>query len=324
VEMDSKTEAVIAKVRKLLAMAEGNANENEAAVAAAKAQELLEAYNLDITIVNRRTGKHAARDDKTRAGGLYKWQRELWNAIATMNFCKYYFYRGLSAGSQYEHQLIGSKANVISTEVMGQYLEHTIERLARQWVNANRPGKSIFIKEAIAYREGVAANLSNRLWTLRYEHLKEQEAARKAERERNKAAGINTENALVLQDVINSEEDLNTDYINKWEPGTAAKQRVQREARQAAAEAEAARLLREQAEWDAAHPEEARARKEREAAKSAREYEEWSKRQSKQRGRKETAEEKRRRMPSFRTGYQDGDNVQLNKQIDKNSPKRLG
>jgi hypothetical protein len=323
-EMDSKTEAVIAKVRKLLAMADGNANENEAAVAAAKAQELLEAYNLNMTIVNRKSGKHEARDDKRRAGGLYKWQRELWNAIATMNFCKYYYYRGLSAGSQYEHQLIGSKANVVSTEVMGQYLEHTIERLARQWVNTNRPNKSIFIKEAIAYREGVAANLTNRLWTIRYEHMREQEAARKEERARNAAKGINTENALVLQDVVNSEEDLNSDYVNKWEPGTSAKLRAEREARQAAADREAARILREMEEYDAAHPEEAAARKKREAEKAAREYENYKRRSRNQRSRKETAEEKRRRMPSFHDGYSDGDKVQLNKQIGKNSPKRIG
>src|SRR5262245_17767723 len=119
-EMDAKTEAVIAKVKKLLAMAAGNANEHEAALAAEKAQELLEAYNLDMTIMNRQTGKHSPRKDQKRAGGLYKWQRELWYAIATLNFCKYYYYRGLAAGSQYEHQLIGSHANVVSSEVMGQ------------------------------------------------------------------------------------------------------------------------------------------------------------------------------------------------------------
>ena len=120
---DPKMEAVIAKIRKLLAMADGNANEHEAAVAASKAQELLEAYNLDMAIIGRKTGTHAPRNDKKRAGGLYKWQRDLWFATATLNFCKYYYFRGLVAGSQYEHQLIGSHVNVVSTEVMANWFE---------------------------------------------------------------------------------------------------------------------------------------------------------------------------------------------------------
>ena len=324
-EMDARTEAVIAKVRKLLAMAQGNANEHEAALAAEKAQELLEAYNLDMAVLNKQENKHSARKDEKRNGGLYKWQRELWNAVATINFCKYYFYRGLAAGSQYEHQIIGSHANVIGTEVMAQYLEQAIERLARQWVNANRPGKSIFIKEAIAYREGVAANLSNRLWTIRYEHLREQDRKRDEERARNKAAGIDTENALVLSDVVNTEEDLNNDYINGWEPGTSAKNRKEREARQAVAEENARRIIAEQEAWDLAHPEQARARKEREAAQQAEQDRKWRERMDRQssRPRKETAEEKRRRLPSFGQGYRDGADVSLDKQIKHDPTKRI-
>jgi hypothetical protein len=192
-------DAIIAKVRKLLAMAEGNANEHEAAVAAMKAQELLEAYNLDMTSVGRQTNQHAPRQDQKQSGGLYKWQRELWYAVATLNFCKYWYHRGLKAGSQYEHQVIGSHANVVGTELMAKYLEQTIERLARQWVAENRPGRSIFIKEAIAFREGVSQRISERLWSQRYEHTRAEKAKQDAERERNRAQGINTENALVLQ-----------------------------------------------------------------------------------------------------------------------------
>jgi hypothetical protein len=277
-----------------------------------------------MTIIGRKTGTHAPRNDKKRAGGLYKWQRDLWFATATLNFCKYYYFRGLRAGEQYEHQLIGSHVNVVSTEVMANYLEQAIERLARRWVAENRPGRSIFIKEAIAFREGVAARISERLWNLRYEHTRQEEAKRKEERERNRARGIETENALVLQDVINTEEDLNNDYINKWEPGTSARMRSERAARQAAAEAEAAELLRKQEEWDAAHPEDAKRRKKREAERAEQEYEKWKRKSQSKRYRKATPEEERRQLGSFHTGYAEGDKVSLNKQVSKTDQRKLG
>src|SRR4249920_428369 len=260
---DAKTEAVIEKVRKLMALASGNDNEHQAEAASAKARELLEAYNLDMAVLGKATNSHAPRNDQKLRGGLYGWQRDLWNMTATLNFCKYSFYRGLRAGSSYEHRLIGSKANVISTTIMAQYLQDTIERLAREWVNTHRPGKSVFIKEAIAFREGMAVRLGNRMWAIREERLKEERLKRDAERKANAERGVFTENALVLADVISTEEDLNYDHAYGYEPGTMARRRKERELREEAAQREADALLKKQEEWDAAHPEEAAARKAR-------------------------------------------------------------
>jgi hypothetical protein len=320
-ELDEKELAIIAKVKKLLAMANGNANEHEAANAAAKAAQLLEAYNLDMAVLGR--AKITKRQDTKKAGGLYKWQRDLWYAVAKLNFCLYSYHRGLTAGSQYEHQIIGSHANVISTEVMAEYLQSTIERLARNWVKANAPGKSVFIKPAIAYREGLATCISNRVWTLRQQRLAEDEENVRQERARNSAMGINTENALVLQDVINTEEDLNNDYLYGYEPGTHAKRRFERDIMRRKTEAEVAELMRKQDEWDAAHPEEAAARKKREAAAYAANSAKWSKQYEKSRNKKPTAEEERRNLPSFYQGYRDGDSVSLDKQVDSKAKLRL-
>jgi hypothetical protein len=312
---ETDIEAVIAKVRKLLALAGNNTNEAEAASAAQKAQDLLEAYNLDIAIVNEQTRTFAAREDTRMGGGLYKWQRALWYATATLNFCRYSYIKGNKVGGTYEHQLIGSKANVIGARVMAEYLEGVTERLARRWVRENRPGKSVFIKDAIAYREGLAGRLANRLWTKRWEHLATEKERIKQERERNRAQGVNTENALVLQDVINTEEDLNTDYLNGWEPGTAAKYRLEREARQAAAEAAADEALRKQAEWDRANPEAAAKRKAAEAAKDKEHYDKYMNTQFNSRKRKPTAEELRRNTPAYREGWHKGEEVQIERQV---------
>jgi hypothetical protein len=323
VQFDAATEKVIDKVRKLLALASGNTNEQEAEAAANKARELLEAYNLDVAIVNRNSNKFAPRDKKNMPGGLYTWQRTLWNEVAGLNFCKYWFIRGLHAGSQYQHELLGSKANVIATQVMANYLQETIERLARQWVHHHRPGKSIFIKEAIAYREGIASRLSTRLWNLRQERIQADEERVKAEREEKAAAGIFTENAMVIVDVINSEEDLNNDYINGWEPGTSARHRVELEARRRAAEIAADKALKAQEEWDAAHPEEAAARKIKEREEYEALMKKWSKEAKNRRPRKMTPEEERRHLSSYREGYHKGDSISLNKQVDNKPTKRL-
>src|SRR5690606_26953988 len=116
-------------------------------------------YNLDLAQVG---GNKAARNDKKRKGGLYSWQRNLWKAVAELNFCHYLSIKGLERGSTYQHRLVGSHANVIGTEHMAQYLQDTVERLAQQWAKDNYY-KSVFVREAIAYREGMTARLSERL-----------------------------------------------------------------------------------------------------------------------------------------------------------------
>ena len=318
---DEKTMAIVEKIRKLLAVANGTANEHEASVAASKAQDLLEAYNLDMAIISQKSHSAASPRNRThRAGGLYKWQRNLWYAVSTLNFCVYYYKRGLRSGEQYEHQIIGSHANVIGTEIMAQYLEQAIERLTRNWVKVNHPNKSVFIRDAIAYREGLATRISGRLWSQRNQHLAKEAANRKEERARNAAKGINTENALVLQDVINTEEDLNNDFIHGLEPGTSARRRAANEAYRAKAEAAAMEILRKQDEWDAAHPEEAKRRK---AAEARRNEEEWKRYRDRENRRAKTPEEKRQELPSWHEGYVEGEKVSLNRQVDQKHQRKI-
>jgi hypothetical protein len=317
VQFDAKTEAVIEKVRKLLALAKGNDNEHQAEAAANKARELLEAYNLDLAHIHKESGNggYAPRDKRNLNGGLYAWQRDLWNMTAQLNFCKYWFIKGNRAGSKYEHELLGSKVNVLSTTLMAQYLQDTVERLAREWMRDNRPGLSIFTKEAIAYREGVASRLVSRMWALRQERIKEQNAKRDAERADNAKRGVFTENAVVLSDVISSEDDLNNDHLWGWPPGTSARKRKEREEKQRILDMEAAEMLRKQNEWDAAHPDEAAARRAKEKREEDERWERYKAKAAKQRSRKPTPEEERSGMSSFHHGYADGDKVSLDRQV---------
>jgi hypothetical protein len=155
------------------------------------------------------------------------------------------------------------------------------------------------------------------MWNLRHERIKAEEAKVKAERANNAAHGVFTENALVISDVINTEEDLNNDHVMGWPMGTSARNRKDREARQEAANIAAQEALREQEAYDLANPEIAAARKRREKADNDAAYEKWKAKNAKQRTRKATPEEERRRLGSYDQGYDDGEHVSLDKQIDK-------
>lgn len=309
--------AVIEKVKKLLALANNNDNEHQAAAATAKAMELLAAYNLDMAVATSTTKQGpAARSDNKRKGGLYQWQRDLWQAVAGLNFCMYWSYKGLTKGSTYEHRVLGSKANVVGTEVMADYLQQTIERLAQEW--AKSQGLNVFCKAAIAYREGMADRLVDRLNAIRWERRREEE------RKAREAAKANPEQTpgLVLMDVIESEEDANNDYLWGYEPGTSARRRAEYRARQAKAQAEADAKLAEQRAWDEAHPEEAAARKAAEEKARREQYEKWDKeyearqRRQQARPRKLTPAEERRRMAEFSEGREKANEIRLDKQVD--------
>jgi hypothetical protein len=320
---DNSIEKIVERVRKLLALAKNNPNEAEAASAANKAQELLEAYNLEMS--DSHGEAKVQRTDKRRDGGLYKWQRNIWNGVARLNFCHYISIRGLSAGSSYEHRVIGSHANVLTTELMAQYLQDTVERLAQNWAR-DRYLKSVFVREAIAYREGMADRISEKLWERRNKVLREEEARIReeaAQRHARHEADPGT-SALTLVEIISTESDFNNDYLNGWELGTTARNKHESELRWKAYQAEQERKQAAYEEWAKANPEEA-AKLE---AKALREAAERAKMDAKKKGRKireraMTEEEKRRYLPSYDAGYDKGREVGIDRQVDKTNQGKI-
>lgn len=321
-EIDDK---LLAKIRALLETR--GCTEAEAQARVAKAQELLERHGLELASLDRSPTK---RSDEKRVGGLYTWQRNLWDGVARLNFCRYFFYRGLSKGSKYEHRLIGSHANVISTEIMATYLQEVIEEHAAQWAK-QRGYHSRFVREAIAFRDGMAARIVERLAVRREQQVTQARQAAEAERAARQQADFadaQTARALTILDVISSEEDFNNDYLNHWEMGTTARKRAEQEARTKAywAKVEAERKARDEAE--AANPalREARLKREAEALeKYLKDADKEQKRRNKTppqpRPRAQTAEEKRRNMGSYWTGYDTGNKVGIDKQADDRTQK---
>ena len=331
-ELGAEALAIIEKVKKLLALANNNDNEHQAAAASAKAMELLAAYNLDMASVGT-TSASGKREDSKLNGGLYGWQRDLWKAVAVLNFCLYECKKGNYKGSAYEHRLIGRKENVVGATVMAQYLQQTVDRLAKE--TANERGLNVFCREMIAYREGVASRLYERLNQLRRDKLAEDERkAREQSAASRHPASASTSNALTLVSVIQTEADLNQDYVYGYEPGYTAHYRAESLARRAAAEAAAEQALRQRDEDEDRNPELKAARLAREQ-KDAEEYEKWERawrkrqeRNERRRGggyryRANTPREQRASLREFGEGYERGDSIGLHQQLDENRKNRL-
>lgn len=305
-------EKLIRKIEALLNVK--GCTEAEAESRVAKAQELLEKYNLDMHAIGNGTPNNA-RDDKSRKGGLYSWQRNLWKAVAELNFCHYLSVKGLAKGSTYEHRLIGSHGNVIATEVMASYLQETIEKLAQAWAKENGH-KSVFVRDAIAYREGMTNRVVYKLKQRRDAVLEEERKATEERKQREAASGqASTSHALTLVEYTSSEQDFNNDYLNNWELGTTARNRHEAELRQK--------------KWEEEYRARQAAKTEEEKAAERKATEEWyaeyqkkqakaqkrrNKTPPKPRYRKATPEEERAGLWAFREGQMDGDKVGIDPQ----------
>lgn len=261
--MTENLQPIVERIQKLLALASKNSNEHEAAQAARKAQELLEEYNLDMATIER-AGKGGTgagrREDLKQRGGMYTYQRDLWNSVAQLNFCLYFQTReqhirrrnseGVPTKVRWSraHRVVGRVVNVRATTTMCEYLEGTIERLCRENVQGSQA--QFFSNWAVSFRKGMADRIVRRVYERRDQRLSEEAAAKEAAAA---AAGPqSTSRALSLSVYIDEETDANMDFLHG--EGYSAK----RAARQAQ-RAEERRLEEERyTKWAAENPEEAR------------------------------------------------------------------
>ncbi len=214
-------DSVLERIQKLLNLAQ-SPNENEASAAAAKAQELMDEWNLSTAEIERKSGQDGKREEAKVRGGFYKWQRQLWKAVAELHFCMYWTqdYWGDWKGrihKQKRHRLVGRVVNTTATQHMANYLEDVVERSVidaiaglQEWNNALR-----YSKWANSYRAGMADRLIERLEERRQQKLTE---ARKVD-----TTGASTSRALTLLDVQTLEEEANNDFL--YGEGWSAKQR---------------------------------------------------------------------------------------------------
>jgi hypothetical protein len=358
-ELDEGQKKVLRKIEALLRVADkGKDSEdahtaNEAASAAAKAQELLVAYNLDASLLGGSDDKGSREQQKLR-GGFYQYQRDLWHEVAELNFCLHFMSGGykrwevkkrnpdgtfrMEKRSKWEkrHRLIGRSVNVLATVNMGTYLQEAIERLVtEQLKEKGLDNAARWSAWNVAFREGAAETIIYKLSQRRREMLREEERKEREAREaavRAAGADVSTSTALSLASVVQSERDLNRDHLYGLEPGTTAAQRAQRAA-EMAAEAEARRRAEEEyTRWAAENPEEARAQEEaareerRKQAEKDRKREEYNASRRTGGGRywgSETSAERRQNSSAFYMGREAAEKIGLDPQMGRGSERKL-
>lgn len=314
---------VISKVEKLLRLAGKNPNEAEAAAAAAKAQELLALYNLDMASVSEANDPGARQEALLETGGR-DYQRDLWAAVAGLNFCIHWMQQGyvmrekvvkvngerrtrMTPTRVWQHKLVGRRVNVVATKVMAEYLEEAIERITRDRISVHQR-TMLWSSWAVSFREGATEAVRSKIYERRREMMAEEQ--RKAEEARMaamEAGRVSTSTALTLSTYTNAEYDANIDFV--YGDGTSA--------RWAAERAERARKVKEAEEaytaWAKANPEAAaKAEKERlrESRQSSRSYRPMS--------------NKAYRDQSARyQGYKAGEAISIDPQMDTGKQRRL-
>lgn len=234
-ELTPGMEDVIRRVAKLLQLSAKNPNEEEAASAFAKANAMAAQYNLDLALIEKEQGRlDGKRENAAVEGGFYQYQRDLYEAVAKLNFCMY-FTEGFfdkrdktitRRGRRYEkgsrvwrqrHRIIGRQVNTATTKAMASYIEQTIERALRERlvdpVSQKTDTSVLFGNWGISYREGAVQRMVEKVTERHKIMVKEQEKKARADA-KAAMAGASTATALTLTDVARSEEAANYDFLN--------------------------------------------------------------------------------------------------------------
>lgn len=172
--MDTKTTRLLAKIRKMMEMANrAEGNEAEAAVAAGMVEKLLRKHNLTIADITPEQAKNDTTKDlyrkmKWTAGKCPVWVNRLAITLATTyeTFCVFSAAESNDshvAKAQQHISFVGASLDVAVTVQMFEYLFTTVNRLTDEHFakNPTPQGKARTYKAA--YRDGMATRLAMRL-----------------------------------------------------------------------------------------------------------------------------------------------------------------
>jgi hypothetical protein len=199
--------------------------------------------------------------------------------------------------------------------MMAEYLLATVERLTKEFCLAERPWEKFHPRSstAVSFRQGCAARLIEKLdlerhRVLREEQRKEREAQATAS---HPSAAPAPSNGLVVANLIKSEKAANYDFMH----GEGAHALMEARQRRWELEWEQSQA-RELAEHERRYADDPKYRKEfdREQAKAERRWE-----------REANRAEPRYKGDhgAFSAGYRKGDDVSLDRQLDRNQAKAL-
>jgi hypothetical protein len=317
------SDKVLGRIRALLAKTvENGCTEGEASSAAEMASRMLSAHNVsmaELEATGATVGEEGRRGRATTArSAMYDWQINLMSAIAQANFCKHWvekvklekYASGVARKKPASrHALIGRKVNIVSTNMLYDYLVDTMERLL-PYPSSERRSRS-----AHSWRLGCAARLTERIEHDHWQAVQESREKKERAETEARASGANAPGALVLADVFGTEEDLNEDEMWNRAPGTTARLRNEWQARVAKTRADAEAAPRPCAA--PARPVAPETEAER-VARAKREKAE-SERHERRRNREEAKIDQR----AYWAGSDAGRDISLAKQMEENKTKKL-
>ncbi len=142
----------IYRIKKLLALAnDKGATEGEAAEASRRAFALLAKWNLSLDSVESGGTKdeeepvETVASEKSIYAGGDRWAIGLYQKVAELNFCEYFFNANCYVINEkgkkvlgVRHNVVGKRSNVIVTHHMADYLLEAVKRLAPEDMKAHR------------------------------------------------------------------------------------------------------------------------------------------------------------------------------------------
>ena len=170
--MTEEKESILNRIQKLLKMStENGASENEAMLAADKAQKLLQEHNLSIADLKDEDQVEPMDSEDVEV------DRDLWkgyirNATAKLYFCS--TYSTMKLDTHYKRvkviTFVGRKSNRMVATEMCKYFINTVNRLADEEFREVPGSRASINKMAHAFKQGAASKLSSRL-RKRYEEI---------------------------------------------------------------------------------------------------------------------------------------------------------
>jgi hypothetical protein len=192
------------KIRKLLRLAQSS-NVHEAALAASRAQEIMERFKIEALTVEYDADTKAP-DEPIKDFGIdpldakhETWRSRLASALARENQCKVYLGRG---ARHLNVSLIGRPSDVSTVRYFYAYLVREIERLAAR--DCAGTGRTYWNN----YRIGAVAEISTRLY--------EQRKATRAEMRAEVETQADSSRALIVLDSALAKLDARRDDVEKW------------------------------------------------------------------------------------------------------------
>lgn len=150
--MTLKTDRLIEKMKKLLAMSESKVNENEAMTAARQLHSMLAKHNISMQELSQ---EEDPLDEVYSEQKCRPWKRIIASSVARLYFCKMYFMRMGNGNSRYF--FIGTESNRMFAMHMTNSIISTIERQSR------RESKEVYGKEVPAFVSSFWSAASDRI-----------------------------------------------------------------------------------------------------------------------------------------------------------------